>query len=52
MEEQFVTMVENRKLREVIHNITSGCVLTKSEYMRIIEIVAEALDRAINQSDN
>ena len=52
MLEEMVTMVDNRHLRAIIHDITGGCVLTKSEYVQICEIVMRACDRSINEAAN
>lgn len=40
--EDTVTVVENRKLREAVREITVGCFLTKGEYETIIQIIYEA----------
>lgn len=50
MPEEMVTMVDNRNLRAIIHDITGGCFLTKSEYEQICEIVMRACDRPIRES--
>lgn len=42
MAEDTVTVVENRKLREAVREITMGCFLTKSEYTTILQIIYEA----------
>lgn len=47
MQEELVTMVDNRNLRSIIHDITGGCFLTKSEYEQICEIVMRACDRNV-----
>lgn len=52
MQEELVTMVDNRNLRAIIHDITGGCFLTKSEYVQICEIVMRACDRSINEAAN
>lgn len=40
-----VTMVENRKLREVIHILTSGCILSKSELIEFMKLADKVLER-------
>lgn len=50
MQEEMVTMVDNRNLRAIIHDITGGCFLTKSEYIQICKIIERACDRSIRES--
>lgn len=40
-----VSMVENRELREIVHEITGGCFLLRSEYKQIQEIIRRAAIR-------
>lgn len=40
-----VTMVENRKLREVIHILTSGCILSKAELIEFMKLADKVLER-------
>lgn len=40
-----ITAVENRELRENIKDMTSGCLLTKSEYAEIQAVLARACAR-------
>lgn len=40
-----ITAVENRELREIIGDVTRGCLLTKSEYAEIRAILARACAR-------
>lgn len=49
MAEERVTMVDNRNLRAIVHDITGGIFLTKSEYMQIVRIVEGACDRSIRE---
>ncbi len=44
-----VTVVENRELREIIHEMTEGCFLTKSEYMEIQAILMRAGVRIVTE---
>lgn len=50
MQEELVTMADNRNLRAIIHDITGGIFLTKSDYVQICEIVMSACDRSIRES--
>ena len=45
--EETVTMAENRKLREMIHDVTASCLMTKSEYAEIREIIANICKKAV-----
>lgn len=47
MAEEMVTMVDNRNLRVIIHNITGGVFLTKAEYIEICKIIDGACERSI-----
>lgn len=49
MNEEMVTMVDNRNLRMIVHDITGGVFLTKSEYLQICKIIEEACDRSIRE---
>lgn len=49
MAEEMVTMVDNRNLRAIIHDITGGIFLTKEEYIQIVRIVERACDRSIRE---
>lgn len=49
MDQEMVTMVDNRNLRAIIHDITGGIFLTKSEYMQIVRIVEGVCDRSIRE---
>ena len=46
MEENTITTVELRKLRELIRDITSGCILTHDEYNQICGIIMGAISVA------
>jgi hypothetical protein len=45
MENNYVTMAENRDLRSCIQGITSGCFLLKEEYTEIMDIIRKAVIR-------
>ena len=47
--EEMVTMVDNRNLRAIIHNITGGVFLTKAEYIEICKIIDGACERSIRE---
>ena len=49
MAEEMVTMVDNRNLRAIIHNITGGVFLTKAEYIEICKIIDGACERSIRE---
>ena len=49
MDEEMVTMVDNRNLRAIVHDITGGIFLTKAEYVEICKIIGEACDRSIRE---
>lgn len=51
MEENTITIVECRKLREYIRDITSGCILTRDEYNQICAIIMGAMQRCVKESD-
>lgn len=51
MEENKITIVECRKLREYIRDITSGCILTRDEYNQICAIIMGAMKRCLEESD-
>lgn len=51
MEENTITIVECRKLREYIRDITSGCILTRDEYNQIRDIIMGAMQRCVWESD-
>lgn len=51
MEENTITIVECRKLREYIRDITSGCILTSDEYNQIRGIIMRAMKRCVKESD-
>lgn len=40
-----ITAVENRELREMIHEATESCFLTKNEYAEIRKIILNACKR-------
>ena len=48
-QEETVTIVENRNLRKVIHDVTTSCFLTKKEYMQIMGVILNACDRALKE---
>lgn len=50
MNDELVTMADNRNLRAIIHDITGEIFLTKREYAQICEIVMSACDRSIRES--
>lgn len=49
MDQEMVTMVDNRNLRAIIHNITGGVFLTKAEYTEICKIIDGACERSIRE---
>lgn len=49
MGQEMVTMVDNRNLRAIVHDITGGIFLTKEEYIKIVKIVEGACDRSIRE---
>lgn len=49
MSEEMVTMVDNRNLRMIIHDITGGVFLTKAEYLQICKIIDGACERGIRE---
>lgn len=51
MEENTITTVECRKLRELIRDITSGCILTHDEYNQICGIIMGAMQRFIEEQE-
>lgn len=51
MEENTITIVECRKLREYIRDVTSGCILTRDEYNQIRDIIMGAMERCLEESD-
>nr|DAY15489.1 MAG TPA: Acetone carboxylase gamma subunit [Caudoviricetes sp.] len=51
MEENTITTVECRKLRELIRDITRGCILTYDEYNQICGIIMGAMKRCVWESD-
>lgn len=52
MEERTITIAECRNLREIIHDITSGCFLTENEYSQICNIVIGAVQRCVKEEQN
>lgn len=40
-----ISIAECRQLREVIHMLTMGCLLTKREYIRLMVVINAVLDR-------
>lgn len=50
-QEELVTVVDNRNLRKIIHDITTCCLLTKAEFVQICQIVEKACDRAIQEAE-
>lgn len=50
MEENKITIVECRKLREYIRDITSGCILNRDEYNQICDIIMGAMKRCLDES--
>lgn len=51
MEENTITTVECRKLRELICDITSWCILTRDEYNQICDIVMGAMQRCVLEAE-
>jgi hypothetical protein len=51
MEENTITTVECRKLRELIRDITSWRILTRDEYNQICSIIMGAMQRYVWESD-
>ena len=51
MEENTITIVECRKLREYIRDVTSGCILTRDEYSQICSIIMGAMQRCVKESE-
>lgn len=51
MEENTITIVECRKLLELIRDITNGCILTRDEYNQIRGIVMGAMKRCLEESE-
>lgn len=51
MEENTITIVECRKLREYVRDITSGCILTHDEYNQIRSIIMGAMKRCVEESE-
>ncbi len=51
LEENTITIVECRKLREYVRDITSGCILTRDEYNQIRDIIMGAMKRCLEESD-
>ena len=51
MEENIITTVECRKLRELIRDITSGCILTHDKYNQIYGIIMGAMKRCVWESE-
>lgn len=49
MDQEMVTMADNRELRAIIHDITGGIFLTKTEYVQIVMIIQKACDRNIRE---
>lgn len=49
MDQEMVTMADNRELRSIIHDITGGIFLTKAEYVQIVMIIQKACDRNIRE---
>ena len=47
MAEEMVTMIDNRNLRAIVHDITGGIFLTKAEYIEICKMIKEACERSI-----
>lgn len=45
MEENTITIVECRKLRGLISDVTNWCILTRDEYNQICDIVMGAMQR-------
>lgn len=52
MEENTITIVKCRKLREYIRDVTSGCILTRDEYNQICGIIMGAIQRCLEESEN
>ena len=50
-QEELVTVEDNRNLRKIIHDITTCCLLTKTEFLQICQIVEKACDRAIQEAE-
>ena len=51
MEENTITTVECRKLRELIRDITSGRILTRDEYNQISNIIIGAMKRCVEEPE-
>lgn len=51
MDQEMVTMVDNRNLRMYIHDITSGVFLTKAEYLQICKIIRGACERSVTEDE-
>lgn len=49
MDQEMVSMVDNRNLRAIVHDITGGIFLTKTEYLQICRIIEGACDRSIRE---
>lgn len=49
MDQEMVPMADNRELRAIIHDITGGIFLTKTEYVQIVMIIQKACDRNIRE---
>lgn len=47
---QAVTMPENRELREAVHEMTKACLLNRTEWQNIIEIINRAAERVENEN--
>lgn len=45
MNEEIIGIKECRELRQYIHEFTTGCILTKSEYLAIMIVLGRAADR-------
>ena len=48
--DELITMADCRKLREIIHTLTSAPMLTKQEYLRLIVTIEHILERIENES--
>lgn len=45
MNEEIIGIKECRELRQYINEFTSGCILTKNEYLAIMMVLGRAADR-------
>lgn len=48
----YVSMAENRMLREIVHDVTSGIFLKRSEFAEIMNIIGNAVKRELKNENN